>query len=198
MLLCLLYTCTNSSCSPHPLHSSLTLSSYWFPRRVQSVHSSVTGPMPAPPNQYVFRAMRRQNLPVRSIVDISRVIPVYIIHIHGRHHSELSRDVPVIARKSRVQEAFPYHLGDVIIVTQTCNDFVLLPLGLAPNVKDQIQFTRDSEGYHDAEGSIVHVRHVWVLVHFRAVQYPHKYHSSTTRLSSPKYITRDSSIESNP
>ena len=36
VLLCSLYTFTNSSCSPRPLHSSLTLFSYWSPIWVQS------------------------------------------------------------------------------------------------------------------------------------------------------------------
>ena len=123
------------------------------------VHYSVTGPMPAPMTKYLFRIMWRPNLPVQLIVDISRVLPVYISHIYGHHHSELSGDVPVISQKGRVQEAVPYHLGDVIIVSQTCNDFVLLPLGLGidPNIKDWIQFTQDSEGEHDAEGYIIHV-----------------------------------------
>ena len=73
--------------------------------------------MPDPLSQYVFRVMRRPNLPVQSIIDISRVLPFYISHICGRHHSELSRAIPVIARKGRVQEAVPYHLRDMIIET---------------------------------------------------------------------------------
>ena len=58
-----------------------------------------------------------------------------------------------------MQETAPYHLGDVIIVSQTLNDFVLLLLGpgMASNIKERIQFLRDPEGYRDAEGSIVHI-----------------------------------------
>ena len=33
--------------------------------------------------------MQRSIMPIRSIIDISCVIPVYIRLIHGRHHSEL-------------------------------------------------------------------------------------------------------------
>ena len=83
--------------------------------------------MHAPLAQYLFRVMRRPNLPVKSIVDISHVIPVYIRHIHGINHSELSGAVPVITRKGRVKEAAPYHPGNMIIVSQTRNDFV--PVG---------------------------------------------------------------------
>ena len=96
--------------------------------------------MPDPLNQYVFRVMRRPNLPVLLIIDISRVPPVYISHIRSHHHPELSGAVPVIAQKGRVQEAVPYHLGDLMIVSQTQNEFVLSPLGIeiATNVKDRI------------------------------------------------------------
>ena len=98
--------------------------------------------MPAPLTQYVSRIMRRPNLSVLLIKDISRDLPVHIRHIRSRHHSELSGAVPVITRKGRVQEAVPYHLGDVRIISQTRNEFVLLPLGLgfSPNLKDLIQF----------------------------------------------------------
>ena len=78
------------------------------------VLSSVPGPMPVSMTQYVSRVMWWPNLPVRLIVDISRLIPVYISHIHGRHHLELSGAVPVVTHKGRVQEAVPFHLGDVI------------------------------------------------------------------------------------
>ena len=74
--------------------------------------------------------MRRQNLPERLIVYISRVIPVYVSHIYGLHDSELSGAVPIIARKGIVQNTIPCHLGDVIVLKQTRNDFVLLHLGL--------------------------------------------------------------------
>ena len=77
-------------------------------------HSSVPGPMSSPPNQYLFRVMKLPNLHVKSIVDISCVLPVYIRHICDRHHLELSGSVPVITRKGRFQEDVPYHLGDVI------------------------------------------------------------------------------------
>ena len=98
--------------------------------------------------------MLRPNLPVQLIVDIYRVLPVYISHIRGRHHAELSGDVPVISRKGRVQEAVPYHLGDMIIGSQTRNDFVLLPFRprIDPNVRDRIQFPRGLEGYHKQIG----------------------------------------------
>ena len=66
--------------------------------------------MPSPLIQYVFRVMRRPNLPVRLVVDISRILLVYISHIRGHRHSKLSGAVPVIVRKSRVQETVPYHL----------------------------------------------------------------------------------------
>ena len=59
--------------------------------------------MPAPPNQYLFRAMWRPNLNVQPIVDISRVLPVYIRHIRGCHHPELSRSVPVIVWRGILQ-----------------------------------------------------------------------------------------------
>ena len=116
--------------------------------------------MSAPMTQYVLRVMRRPNLPVQSIVNIYSVHTVYTIHIRSHHHSELSRAVPVILRKDRVQEAVPYHLGDVIIVSRTRNDLTPPPpLGIviATNVKDWIQFPRDLEGYHNAEGSIVQI-----------------------------------------
>ena len=102
--------------------------------------------MPTPLTQYVFRVMQQTNMTVQLIVDISYVLPVYIRQISGCHNSELSRAVPVIIRKGIAKEAALYHLGDVIIVSQTRNDFVLLPLGLkiAPNVKDRIQFLQDS------------------------------------------------------
>ena len=118
--------------------------------------------MTSPLTQYVFRVMRRPNLPVRFIVDISRVIHVYINHIKGCHPLELSGYVPVIAQEVIVHEAIPYHLGNVKIVSQTRSDFFLLPLGLiiAPNINDRIRFPQDLGGYHYAEGSIVHVRHV--------------------------------------
>ena len=84
--------------------------------------------MPAPLTQYLFRVMRRPNLAVRFIVYISHIIPVYINQIRSRCHLELSRDVPVIAQKGIVQEAVPYLLGDTIILSQTRNNLVLLPL----------------------------------------------------------------------
>ena len=101
------------------------------------------------------------NLPVQSIVDISYIIPVYIIHIRSFNHSKLSGAVPVITQKVRVQKDVFYHLGYVMIISQTRNDFVLHPLllGIYPNVKDWIQFPRYLEGYRDSEGSIVHVLH---------------------------------------
>ena len=80
------------------------------------VHSSVHGPIPSPLTQYVFCVMQWPNLHVQSIVDISHVLPVYISRICSRHQSELSRAVPVIAPKGRVQEAVPNHLGGVIII----------------------------------------------------------------------------------
>ena len=106
--------------------------------------------------QYLFCIMRQPNLPVLLILYVSHIIPVYISHICGRHHLELYGDVPVIIRKGRVQEASPYHLGDVIIVSQNRNDFVILPLGLriAQNVKDRIRFPRDLEGYPSLVGYI--------------------------------------------
>ena len=70
--------------------------------------------MPDPMNKYVFRIMWKSNLPVQSIVDISYILPVYISHIHGHHHLELSGAVLVIVRKGRAKEAVPYHLGGVI------------------------------------------------------------------------------------
>ena len=104
--------------------------------------------MPASLTQYVFRVMRRPNMPLQSIVDISCVLPVYISPIRGRHNSELSRAAPVIACKVRVQEAVTYNLGDLIIVSQAQNDFFLplLGLGIDPNVKDRIQFPQDFGG----------------------------------------------------
>ena len=44
--------------------------------------------------------MWRENMPVRLIVDISHLLPVYIIHTCGRHYLELSEDF--------------YHLADMI------------------------------------------------------------------------------------
>ena len=70
--------------------------------------------MPDPLTQYVFRVMRWPNLTVESIVDISRVIPVYISHICYRRHLELYGGVLVIAQKDGVRESVPYHLGEVI------------------------------------------------------------------------------------
>ena len=70
--------------------------------------------MPSPLTQYVFRVMQQTNLPVILIVEISCILPVYISHIWGRHHSELSGDVPLIARKGRVQDTAPYHLGNMM------------------------------------------------------------------------------------
>ena len=96
--------------------------------------------MHVPLTQYVFCIIRHPDLPLRLIIDISHIIHVYISHICGRHHSELSGSVPVIVCIFRVQKAFPYQLGNVMIVSQTCNDLVLLTLGLiiAPNVNYQI------------------------------------------------------------
>ena len=70
--------------------------------------------MYAPLTQYVLRVMQQPNLPVLFIVDISSVIPVYIIHMRGCHNLELSGAVPVIKWKGRLKEAVPYQLGDVI------------------------------------------------------------------------------------
>ena len=83
--------------------------------------------MPTPLTQYVFRVMQQTNMTVQLIVDISYVLPVYIRQISGCHNSELSRAVPVIIWKGIAKEAALYHLGDVIIVSQTRNDFV--PVG---------------------------------------------------------------------
>ena len=118
-------------------------------------HSSVPGPMPAPLTQYLFRVMRRPNLAVRFIVYISHIIPVYINQIRSRCHLELSRDVPVIAQKGRVQESTPYHLSYVIIVSHSRNYFVLLPLRIriAPKIKDRIQFPQDLERYPSLGGT---------------------------------------------
>ena len=115
--------------------------------------------MPAPLTQYSYHVMLWEKLLVGSIVYISRVLPVYIRRISGRHDSKLSVDVPVIEHKGILQEAIPYHMGYVIIVIQTHNDLILLPLGIriAPNVKDRIQFLGDLEGYYNAKGSKDHV-----------------------------------------
>ena len=65
-------------------------------------------------DQGLPRVIRQPNLPVQSIIDISGILPIYISHIRGLHHLELSGAVPVVTHKGRVQEAVPFHLGDVI------------------------------------------------------------------------------------
>ena len=104
-LLCQIYTFANSSHSPCSLHSSLPLFPIDYQYGSNPVHSSVPGPMSSHLNQYVFHVMRRSNLPGQSIIDISPILHVYIIHIRGHHISELSWAVPDLARKGRVQEA---------------------------------------------------------------------------------------------
>ena len=126
-LLFSLYTFTNSSRSLCPLYYN-----HFFNIDSQDgsnpVNSSFLGLMPSPLTQYLFRFMRRSNLPVQLIVDISCVLPVYIGHIRDLHHSELSRAVHVILGKGTVQEIITYHLGDVIVVRQTRYDlFLLIP-----------------------------------------------------------------------
>ena len=133
--------------------------------------------MPSPLTKYLFRVIWQTNLHVWFIVDTSPLLPVYISHMRGLRHLELSRAIPVIAQKVRVQEAVPYHLGDMIIVSQNRNGFVLFYLwhGVAPNAKERILFPRYLEGYHDAEGSIIHIWPVWVILYFCALRWPHWY-----------------------
>ena len=47
--------------------------------------------------------------------------------MYGSHNLELSGDVLIIARKGRVHDAVPYHLVDMMIISQTRNGFVLSP-----------------------------------------------------------------------
>ena len=96
--------------------------------------------MSTPLTQYIFRVIRRTNLPVQLIIYISRVLPVYVSHIRGHHHLKISGAILVTIWKGRVQEAVSYYLGDVIIVSQTSREFLIPPLGIvtAQSVKDQI------------------------------------------------------------
>ena len=126
--------------------------------------STVTVPISPPPKQEAELVVisfwaTHQLTQTNRLLPISRVLPVYVSHIRGHHHLKISGAILVTIWKGRVQEAVSYYLGDVIIVSQTRNKFILLPLGfrIAPNVKNRVQFPRNLEGYHGSEGSIVHI-----------------------------------------